>query len=68
MTRGTIFDNAAHIVSHLIKRFGTHENPEYHIKEITVGELEDERAAHRKKVYKIIDGSASWHVMVFKPG
>ena len=47
---------------------GTHESPEYHIKEITVDELKKERAARRKKVFKTIDGSASWHVMVFKPG
>ena len=68
MTRGTIFDNAAQIVTYLIKQFGTHESPEYHIKEITVDELKKERAVRRKKVFKTIIGSASWHVMVFKPG
>jgi hypothetical protein len=68
MTRGTIFENAAHIVSHLINKFGANDNPEYDIKELTVKDLENERDLRRKKVYKTIDGSASWHVLVFNPG
>ena len=68
MTWGTIFDNAAQIVTYLIKQFSTHESPEYHIKKITVDEFKKEREARRKKVFKTIDGSASWYVMVFKPG
>ena len=68
MTRGTIFENAAQIVSHLVKHFGNHESPQYDIKEITEMELAEERAARRRKVYKTIDGSSTWQVLVFRPG
>ena len=57
MTRGTVFDNAAHIVSHLI-HFGTPDNKEYHIKKITVYKLEKGRLLRHKKVFKNIEGSA----------
>ena len=68
MTRGTIFDNAAQIVTHLQTHFGDKENPEYHIQEVTVDELKEERALRHKKVFKTIEGSSSWQVIVFKPG
>ena len=68
MARGKIFNNASDIVQHLINQFGTRDNPEYHITEGTVGELEEERESRRRKVYKTIKGSALWHVMIFKPG
>lgn len=60
MTRGTVFDNAAHIVSHLIQLFGTYDNPKYNIKEITVHKLEKERLLRHKKVFRTIAGSVSF--------
>ena len=67
INRGVIFSGAAHIVSHLIQKFGTNKSPEYHIAEIKVEELEVLRESRCRKQYKTVDGSASFHVMVFKP-
>lgn len=47
-----VFDNGAHIVSHLIQHFGTRNKPKYHIKEITVNKLEKESLLRHKKVLR----------------
>ena len=67
ISRGIICANAAQIVSHLIKKFGTNENPAYHIKGSYPVNWKM-RGLRHKKVFKTIDGSASFHVLVFKPG
>eukprot|EP00794_Sanderia_malayensis_P019611 gene19611-21542_t len=67
ITRGVIFTNAAGIATSLIKKFGANMKPAYHIKEVEVEELEELRCKRRKKVFKTVDGSSTFHVLVFKP-
>lgn len=56
-----VFDNGAHIVSHLIQHFGTHNKPKYHIKEITVNKLEKESLLRQKSI-KTTEVSVFLHV------
>ena len=58
-----IFLNASDITSHLIKKFGKKESPNYQTVEVAVSALEAERASRHKKIFKTIAGSASFHVM-----
>ena len=64
---GHSFYNASDIVNALIDRYAE-SSVKYHIKEITVMELEKERQAVKSIKVATIEGSSSFRAMLFEPG
>ena len=64
--RGQVL-NANDALNYLQHKFGDKSCPQYVIKEITIEELENARAAARLKTYPTIYGSDNFQVIVFKP-
>ena len=55
------------MVSFLKSKYSDNENPHYIIKEIKEGDLQIKRDNAKCKIYKRVDGSAKFQVIVFKP-
>ena len=64
---GEVFNLSSQIVAFLQNKFGAKESPAYHIVEIKESALKEERDADRRITFKTIEGSSSFHVMVFSP-
>ena len=64
---GEIFTVASEVHDFLNNKFGEKEHPPYHLYQVNTAELETERKASAKIVYKTIPGSSSFHVIIFKP-
>lgn len=67
INRGRLFTNAQEVNEFLCSKFEDKTTPTYKLCEITVAELAKERLIHKRKVYKTIAGSSSFHVMIFEP-
>ena len=64
---GEVLLDCDHMVSFLKSKFSDNENPHYIIKEIKEGVLQVKRDNAKRKIYKRMDGSAKFQVIVFKP-
>lgn len=64
---GEIFLRSKNIVEFLQYKFGENKSPQYHIVEIDELSLEEERNVDHRKHFKTIDGSSSFHVIIFSP-
>ena len=64
---GEVFQNSAEIVEFLKKKFGENNAPQYHIVEIEEAALNEERERDLRRVYKTVQGSSEFHIMIFTP-
>ena len=64
---GEVLLDCNHMVNYLKSKFSNNENPHYIIKEIKEGDLQIKRDNAKCKIYKRVDGSAKFQVIVFKP-
>ena len=68
IARGQIFTTATDVNYFLQDKFAEKTSPVYHCCELSEERLEEGRKLNAKKIFKTVDGSASFHVMVFQPG
>ena len=64
---GCILQDASGMVDFLEHKFRDNSSPEYIVREITEEELNNARCDVALKVFKIIEGSSSFQVMLFTP-
>ena len=67
MAAGDLFLSSSTMVDYLDAKFKSSTNPEYTAKEIDSSVLKENRAAANLLVHSTIDGSSTFHVIVFKP-
>ena len=63
---GEVFERSNQIVSFLRSKFQENEIPKYHM-EIEETFLNEERDEDHRKVFKTIEGSSDFHVIIFTP-
>ena len=64
---GEVFLRSKNIVEFLRNKFGENTSPSYHIVEIEEKPSEEERDLDHRKVFSTVDGSSSFHVIIFTP-
>ena len=67
IARGYIYTKAHEICEYLHEKFGKKTAPVYHCHEMKVKQLEEERQRNRYRKFDTVEGSSSFHVMVFQP-
>lgn len=67
IARGELFTYILEVHEFLKKKLGEKDHPKYHIHQVPTDKLEDERRTNVNTVFKTIAGSASFHIMIFKP-
>ena len=68
IARGSYFANAEEVVSFLHDKFGEKQFPNYHITEIPTDDLKMLRHSASPLISKTLQGSSSFHLILFKPG
>ena len=64
---GEVFSKSHEIVAFLQSKFKENDFPKYLITEIEESSLSNERDANHRKLYKTIEGSSNFQVMIFVP-
>ena len=62
------FANAEEVVSFLDGKFSEKEYPRYYVKEIASEDVEALRRSATHLVFKTVDGSSAFHIIIFTPG
>ena len=68
IARRQIFTTATDVNYFLQDKFAEKTSPVYHCRELSEERLEEGRKLNAMKIFKTVDGSASFHVLVFQPG
>ena len=68
IARDTFFYTAESCVIFLRDKFRNKDNPNYCVKEIATGDLNELRKKAASLHYQTVDGSSQFHVLIFTPG